>query len=220
VLFRVLALWILGSGFVAPLSASDLEAGVAAYERSDFATAFRLLRPLAEQGEPLAQSRLGTMYIRGEGVTRNAEQGDAEAQVTLGLMYEMGIGLRQNAGKAVRWYHLAAAQGHAAAQLALGSAHHQGKGVVKDSAAAAIWYRRAAEQGDPAAQWMLGQMYATGDGIPRDDVKAYAWMRLSSPDTGDPELGIPDELRARMTPEQLGAARRLSHEWRRQFTSN
>jgi hypothetical protein len=56
------------------------------------------LRPLAEQGNALAQLGLGVMYAKGQGVPQDysqavvwyrkaAEQGDADAQTLVGLMY-------------------------------------------------------------------------------------------------------------------------------------
>ena len=51
------------------------EAGAAAYQQGDFATALRLWRSLAYLGEAFAQAALGTMYANGKGVP----QDDAEA---------------------------------------------------------------------------------------------------------------------------------------------
>ena len=73
---------------------ADLKKGVAAYEAGDYATALRELTPLAEQGDPAAQSNLGVMYHTGQGVPRNdkisvkwytlaAEQGNTDAQKRL-----------------------------------------------------------------------------------------------------------------------------------------
>jgi TPR repeat protein len=67
---------------------------MAAYNRGDYVPAIRLFRPLAEQGNPKAQSVLGAMYRKGEGVTRNpvrafmwlsfaAKRGDAKARTGL-----------------------------------------------------------------------------------------------------------------------------------------
>jgi uncharacterized protein len=61
------------------VNAGPLEDAVAAYRRSDFATALQLLRPLADQG-------------------------DAGAQAGLGLMYELGKGVPKDNAEAVRWY--------------------------------------------------------------------------------------------------------------------
>ena len=44
-------------------------------------------------------------------IIREAEQGDAEAQTALGLVYEKGEGVPQDHQLAVKWYKLAAEQG-------------------------------------------------------------------------------------------------------------
>ena len=51
-----------------PVSAELFEDGMAAYQRGDYATALKFLRPLAEQGNPKAQHSLGYIYAGVEGV--------------------------------------------------------------------------------------------------------------------------------------------------------
>ncbi len=105
-----------------PMPAGSLESANAAYGRGDYTTTLRLLRPLAEQGNPAAQTNLGLMYYEGRGAQQNsteavkwwrkaAEQGFAQAQYNLGLMYDEGRGLQQNYVWAHMWYNLAAKQG-------------------------------------------------------------------------------------------------------------
>ena len=48
---------------------ADFYKGLDAYHRGDYATALREWRPLAKQGNALAQHSLGVMYDEGEGVT-------------------------------------------------------------------------------------------------------------------------------------------------------
>ena len=52
--------------------AGPWEDGMAAYNRGDYVPAIRLFRPLAEQGNPKAQSVIGLMYRKGEGVARSS----------------------------------------------------------------------------------------------------------------------------------------------------
>jgi TPR repeat protein len=52
--------------------AGPWEDGMAAYNRGDYVPAIRLFRPLAEKGNPKAQSVLGVMYRRGQGGARNS----------------------------------------------------------------------------------------------------------------------------------------------------
>ena len=103
--------------------AGPFEDGLAAFQRGDYATALRLLQPLAAQGNADAQFKLGVMYDNGRGVAQNyaeamkwyrlaAAQGDAAAQNNLGLMYGTGRGVAQNYVQAHMWSNLAAAQGN------------------------------------------------------------------------------------------------------------
>lgn len=54
-----------------PANAGPKEDGFAAYARGDFAAAQRLLRPLAEDGNPDAQMAVGFMYHDGQGAPRS-----------------------------------------------------------------------------------------------------------------------------------------------------
>ena len=62
----VLAVMLTGGGVAGPL-----EEAVVAYQRGDYATALRLWRPLAEQGDAGAQYNLGVMCVRGMGVQQD-----------------------------------------------------------------------------------------------------------------------------------------------------
>ena len=87
----ILAAQILG---IAGAGAGPWEDGMAAYNRGDYVPAIRLFRPLAAQGNAKAQSVLGVMFRRGEGVAKNparahmwfsfaAARGDARAKAEL-----------------------------------------------------------------------------------------------------------------------------------------
>ena len=113
---------LLSLSFAAPVAAGPVEDAVAAHDRGEYATALRLLRPLADQGHAAAEYKLGDMYKFGQGVPRNwatamgwyrkaADQGYARAQDSLGVMYEFGQGVPQDYVLAVTWYRKAADQG-------------------------------------------------------------------------------------------------------------
>jgi len=55
----------------APVTAGVSDDALAAYQRGDYAEAMRLWRPLAEQGDALAQAMLGVMYDNGQGVPQD-----------------------------------------------------------------------------------------------------------------------------------------------------
>jgi len=125
--FVMKTLWaamFLVSGFALTGVAGPLEDADAAFERGDHEVALQSYRLLADQGEALAQIRLGGIYADGRGVTRDyseavkwfrraANQGNARAQFNIGTMYEHGQGVPQDYAEALKWHHLAAAQGHA-----------------------------------------------------------------------------------------------------------
>jgi len=101
--------------------AGPLEDATTAYQRGDYETAQRLLRPLAEQGNPVAQYKLGEMYATGKGVRQDyaeaaklyrlaAEQGDPDGQELLGLLYDVGAGVPRDYVKAHMWLNLAASR--------------------------------------------------------------------------------------------------------------
>ena len=105
-----------------PVASADFDKGMAAYERRDYVTAAKEWRPLADQGHPEAQLRLGTLYYDGLGVPQDSElgiklvrkaadQGNAMAQGVLGAAYADGHGLPQDYIEAHKWTNLAAARG-------------------------------------------------------------------------------------------------------------
>ena len=131
------------------------------------------------------------MYVKGEGVPRDAaqamawlrkdaEQGDASAQFELGLMYVKGKVVPRDAAQAVAWFRKAAEQGDASAQRSLGVMYEAGDGVRSDAAQAVAWFRQAAEQGDVIAQLNLIRIYLNGEGVPRDAAQAAAWCRKAA----------------------------------------
>jgi TPR repeat protein len=103
---------------------ADFQAGKDAYDRGDYATALNEWRPLAEQGDPSAQFRLGLLYENGNGVPRDfakarlwyekaAVQGEAKAQFYLGIQSAFGEGGPLDLVQAHMWYSLAAGNGNA-----------------------------------------------------------------------------------------------------------
>jgi TPR repeat protein len=68
-----------------PAAAGPLEDAYAAYTRGDYATAQRLWRPLAEQGNPSAQFNLGGMYASSRGVSQGVPHDFVQAYKWLSL---------------------------------------------------------------------------------------------------------------------------------------
>ncbi len=110
---------LLMTGSTKSVWADEFGDATAAYSRGEYATAIRLFRPLAEQGNARAQNFLGIMYQNGQGVVQDyknaammyslaAQQGYAWAQNLLGFMYAEGEGISQDYVRAHMWIDLSA----------------------------------------------------------------------------------------------------------------
>ena len=112
----------------------DLRDGLLAYGTKDYKKAYKLILPLAEQGNVMAQTTLGVMYQEGQGVPQDYKE-------------------------AFKWFRLSAEQGDAIAQCNLGGMYNEGKGVPQDYKEAVKWWKLAAEQQDEQAQFILERMH-------------------------------------------------------------
>jgi TPR repeat protein len=135
--------------------AGPFEETQAAYNRGDYATSLRLMKPLAAKGDAVAQTRIGWLHQKGLGVPKNDKE-------------------------AIKWYRLAAAQGNDSAQSNLGKMYQTGEGVPLDYHEAIKWSRLAADQGNTRGETNLGTMYANGQGVPRDYDQAVKLFRLAA----------------------------------------
>jgi len=103
--------------------AGPFEDSVDAWNAGEYATALRLLRPLAEKGNVRAEFLMGFAYHNGRGVPeddaeavkwyrRAADKGDDIAQYNVGFMYQNSPGVPRDIVLAYMWLHLAATRGH------------------------------------------------------------------------------------------------------------
>lgn len=92
--------------------------GSAAYKKADYQTALSAWKPLAEQGNGMAENGLGVLYEYGYGGTQDSHaaeqwlskalaQGSVQAGDNLGWMYEQGLGVKKDGVRAYMWYSLA-----------------------------------------------------------------------------------------------------------------
>ena len=175
------------AGSMAPANA-DLEAGLRAYNRSDFVRA------------------------RSE-FFQSAKQGQAEAQFYLGEIYEGGVGVAIDYAGAFTWYRLAAQQGHALAQRRLASLYSRGLGAEKDETKAFEWYLNGAGNGDVLAQLETGRRYIRGQGTAKDMVEAYKWLTIAA-SYGDPDARTErDRLLDGLSEAEKQRAQSLASDW-------
>lgn len=108
---------------VAAPMAADFAAGLAAYQKQDYAGALKEWQPLADGGSPDAQYNVALLYLDGRGVPQNyeqaakwferaANQGQVQAQHNLGAMYGKGEGVKKDYVQAYKWLSLCAAKGN------------------------------------------------------------------------------------------------------------
>ena len=165
--------------------------GADAYQRKDWPTALRELKPLADTGHVGALSRLGHMTLHGNGIAKDetaalalllraAEGGDALSQNTVGGMYFRGLGTARDVTKALIWFNRAADQDQPNALNNLGQLYLSGNGIAKDEAKALELLRRAANKGIAASWEGLGLIYWDGRGIPADHTEAVRWFRKAA----------------------------------------
>ncbi|MEX2516606.1 MAG: tetratricopeptide repeat protein, partial [Gammaproteobacteria bacterium] len=89
---------------------------------ADAADTLQALQREAVRGNPVAQTRLGDKYFRGEDIAQDYD-------------------------RALLWYRRAALQNYTDAQFNLGNMYLMGEGVLADDFAARDWYAKAAELG-------------------------------------------------------------------------
>jgi hypothetical protein len=130
---------------------ASLSAGLEAFARRDYSTAVKEFLPAAEQGNALAQYKLGQLYSGGRDVP-----GDEVLEL--------------------KWLQLAANQGHKLAQYDLGRFYRQ----RQKNAEALKWLRSSALLGNIEAQEFLGRWFLSNDGVARDVSEAIKWLTLAA----------------------------------------
>jgi TPR repeat protein len=184
---NVLAALLMFASIAGTVVAGQLEDAGAAYGRRDYATAFKLFRPLADHGNANAQFYLGVMWEFGWGVPQNyaeaatwyrkaADQGDTGAETNLGIMYREGRGVPQDYPEPVRLFY------EAAAEEQLGIMYRDGLGVPQDYVQAHMWFNLA------AVRFVAGEHNTAAENR--------------------------DLVGRKMTRAQIAEAQRLAREWR------
>jgi TPR repeat protein len=176
----------------APAAQADFQAGYAAYQRSDFATALREWRPLAEAGDARAQYNLGILHAEGRGVPENAAEARAwwekaaaqnygPALHNLASLYLGGEGVPQDFATARGLLERAVKLDQANSLYTLGKMYAEGMGGPKDMTGALGLFQRAAALGHARAQYNLGKLYRDGaPGLAPDMGRAVEYFRLAA----------------------------------------
>ncbi len=169
----------------------DFAAARRAYDASEFVDAARLVRPLAESGNPNAQFLMGQMLFFGLGMERDdakaaqwygmaAQAGNAEAQYRLGYLHATGQGVAYDVAAAERFWIAAASKRHRGAIVALADFYHEGLYRKEDETLARRWLNRAAMTGDIESMYKLGRRLMTPEKVATDFRRAYAWLYIAA----------------------------------------
>jgi cell division septation protein DedD len=194
---------VLGT-MAAPLTAQNVKAGIEAWQRSDYAGAIAIWRPLAEKGDADAAFNLGQAYRLGRGVPTNlaaaqtwferaAEKSHVDAQATLGLL------LFQNGNQAdgLKWLKAAAEQGEPRALLVYGTALFNGDNVTQDPILGYAYISRAAAQGLAPAKETLVQLDKI---LPLEDRKKAVALAMAKAKAAPPPGSNAAKAKPRPTP--------------------
>jgi uncharacterized protein len=200
----------------AALSPTDgLRAGTRAPEVAEKSKALTALQYAADQGQPVAQWKLGRMYADGDGVPQddlrafnyfsqiaNAHPDEApgtpqarfvaSAFVALGHYYFSGIPnskITPDPARARDMFGYAATYfGDADAQYELGRLYLNDK--PSDPHQAARWFQLAATKGHCRAEAALGDLLFQGQAVPRQAARGLMWLTLGKDCAGTDESWV------------------------------
>jgi uncharacterized protein len=190
------------------------------------ASSLSALQNAAEDGDPIAQWKLGRMYAEGNGVAQNdllafdyfSRIADAHAKdspsapeaqivanafVALGRYYLTGIPnskVTSDPERAREMFSYAASYfGNADAQYDLARLYLKNAGTSRDDFRYGVrWLGLAAQKGQYQAQALLGQMLFDGDQLPRQAARGLMWLTLACERAGPEESWIKESYNRAM----------------------
>jgi len=149
-----------------------------------------VLQRQAEAEDVGAQARVGSMYMRGEGVTKD---------VTLGF----------------QWSYRAALAGSPLGARTVWSAYWDGRGVALDKQAAFEWAWIAASRGDADSHGALTAFYLRSDATGKAQTMAYAWALIRRAAGDKRLLAVVSHLESVLQDVQKAEGRALANAWAR-----
>ena len=153
--------------------------------------AFSALLGQAQNGDPVAEEKLGILYYKGKDVPQDygkafawameaAIQGNPIAEGDVGACYGNGWGVHRNEEKAFAWYLKASEDGLPGAQRAVGVRLASGEGTLPNIPQSIVWFQKAAIQGEEEAKERLGYDLLYGVGVKKDLEQGFAYVMSSS----------------------------------------
>lgn len=167
------------------LADGPFDEGTKAYRNHEYVRAFRVLEPLAVQGNIEAAYLVGSMHELGQGTVQSytqaevflkkaAEGGNSDAQVRLAFLYADG---------------------------------HLGNDRSKD---AADWFEKAARLGNPTAQVNLGVIFANGLGRIQNYTLGHMWTNIAVANGHEKAAEMRDKIQMNMDKALIIQAQELA----------
>ena len=151
------------------------------------------LRQAAEKGNPKAQTQLGEMLLRGDGIAKDEARG-------------------------VEWLEKAARAGSSGAAFRLGMLLMNGDaGVAKDPPRALQYFRAAAAGGEKEAFFNIGAAYGSARGVARDYGEALGWLIVARQHGADPSAENNLRAQIKAQPVWIAKGERRAKEIDREF---
>ncbi len=134
---------------------------------------FEEILQLAEQGNALAQAKMGAIYFLGDNVDLGPKARFKEKS-RLKAAQPLLKNIDKDAKKAAQWFKKAANQGLMEAEIVLAALYDSGVGVSLDVREADKWYKRAAEHGSGTAKAITGKYKGKRLQASKDIPQTYA----------------------------------------------
>jgi hypothetical protein len=156
-------------------NADQLEDANTAIENKDYRKAFKLFQPLAEEGNAEAQTRLGALYVNGQGVEQDLTKGLSWIMKAAAQGYETARKI------AFKLCLDLVNQGDTTVMYNLGNMCLNGWGGEYNPDVCLGWLENAGKIGHEKSSNMLAKIYTEGTyGMTPDEEKATYWSNLSA----------------------------------------
>ncbi len=187
---------------------TDVRKGLNALIKKDYKKAFKILSPIAKDGNPDAQYYLGYLYSMGLGVFTNkkeseklyssaikifkeqAENGNKEAISKLGRIFSDGSDLEnEDYMEELKWLKLASKNGCGESSFLIGHIYNLGEKLsdadksnifpIVNKKEAFKWFKISAEQGMIFGMINVAGWLRLGIGTEQNDLEAFKWYNIA-----------------------------------------
>ena len=156
---------------------------------SQFDKAFSMFQELSDKGDPDGIAGLASVYLSGQGTTRDYPKALALAKESADKGSPWGMSIygwaltlsdHPDYSEALTWYKKSADLGDPAGMDNLGWCYFSGQGVAQDYAQSLEWYTKSASRGNALAMYIIGTYYWNGTGVTKSLLTAIDWYKKAA----------------------------------------